>query len=347
MTKKKKEGAPKTKYVKPKAKRPANFTEWKEWFRKTGSGILLGALRYILLFCIGYIILLPILKMISKGFMSPQEVSSPVSQWIPSKVSTEHFVMAFKLLNYPKAVAYTVVTTALQVVLQVFSAAITGYAFARLRSKKLQALFFIVILTIVVPQSVLVLPQYLSFRNFDILGIIKAITGSSVNLIGKPITLFLLDFCGMGLRAGLYIFIFRQAFRGLPRELEEAAYIDGCSFIQTLFRVVVPNADASIITVGVLSFVWNWNDTFYTSRFVGNKLNLMVRLNEISGAMDNMLQSLSRSVPADFYFNYRDPIYQASVLSTASLLVILPLIILYAFIQKKFVESSSRAGIVG
>lgn len=345
MTKKKKT-APATKQVQPKAKRSKGFEEWKEWFRRTGSGLFLGLLRYVLLFCVGYIILLPILKMISTGFMSPQEVSSPVSQWIPSKPSTEHFVVAYKLLDYPKTLVYSLVSTIGQVVLQVFSAAITGYAFARIRSKKVQALFSIVILAIVVPQSVLVLPQYLIFRNFDIFGIIEKLTGTPLNLLGNPIILYLLDFCGMGLRAGLYIFIFRQFFRGLPRELEEAAYIDGCGFIQTLFRIIMPNADSSIITVSVLSFVWNWNDTYLTGRFT-NSATLMVRLNQVSGAMDNAMQSIQRAIPGDFYFNYTDPVYQASVLSTASLLVILPLIILYSFIQKKFVESSSRAGIVG
>ncbi len=347
MTKKKNKTDLNKKRVKMKSKRPSNLVEWKDWVRRTGVGIFLSILRYILLFCIGYVILLPILKMISKGFMSPQEVSAPASEWVPSSPSTEHFYVAFKLLNYPKAILYTLGTTALQVVLQVFSAAITGYAFARQRSKKIQVLFAIVILTIVVPQSILVLPQYLSFRNFDIFGIFRAITGESINLIGKPFVMYLLDFCGMGLYAGLYVYIFRQFFRGLPRELEESAYIDGCGYIKTLFRIIMPNAASGVITVGVLSFVWNWNDTYLTGRFVGNNLNLMVRLNEVAGGMANTMQSIQKQIPGEFYFNYSDPVYQASVLSTASLLVMIPLIILYAFVQKKFVESSSRAGIVG
>ena len=321
--------------------------DYKDWLKKKGGAFGLNILRYALILCIGYIILLPILEMISTAIMSPEEVGSPVSEWVPSEFSVEHIMVAFKLINYPSATLYTLATTALQVVLQVFSAAISGYAFARVRSKKIQAMFFIVILTIIVPQSVIMLPQYIYFRNFDILGIVKLLTGSQINLLGKPIVLYLLDVCGMGLRAGLYIYIFVQFFRGLPYSLEEAAYVDGSGFIRTLFRIALPNATPSIITVTVLSFVWNWNDTFYTNRFVGNELNLMVRLNKVAAAMGNMLQALGRKIPEGYYFEYNDPLYQASVLSTASLLVILPLIILYSFIQKQFVESASNSGMGG
>ena len=321
--------------------------DYKDWLKKKGSGVFLNIIRYALILCIGYVILLPILEMISTAVMSPEEVGSPVSEWVPSEFSLEHLIVAFKLLHYPSGIGYTLLTTALQVVLQVLSAAITGYVFARVRSKKIQALFIIVILTIIVPQSVILLPQYLFFRNFDIFGIFELLTGSSMNLLGKPIVLYILDFCGMGLKAGLYIYIFRQFFRGLPYSLEEAAYVDGSGFIRTLFTIALPNAMPGIITVTVLSFVWNWNDTFYTNRFVGTDTNLMVRLNKVSGAMDNMLQAIGGQIPDSYYFDYTDPLYQASVLSSASLLVIFPLLILYSFIQKKFVESASSSGLGG
>lgn len=332
---------------KPVTTSNARKIDYKDWMKKKGGSFFLSVMRYALILCIGYIIMLPILEMISSAIMSPEEVGSPVSEWVPAEFSLEHIIVAFKLINYPSAVVYTLFTTALQVVLQVLSAAISGYAFARVRSKKIQALFIVVILTIIVPQSVILLPQYIYFRNFDILGIIELLTGNPVNLLGQPIVLYLLDFCGMGLRAGLYIYIFRQFFRGLPYSLEEAAYVDGSGFIRTLFTIALPNAMPSIITVTVLSFVWNWNDTFYTNRFVGSDLNLMVRLNKVAAAMDNMLQAIGGQIPATYYFEYKDPLYQASILSTASLLVILPLIILYGFIQKQFVESASTSGLGG
>ncbi len=326
---------------------PKTREEWIFWMKRKGGHIFMSILRYALILCIGLIILMPILQMISATFMSPEEVGNPVSTWVPSRFSLEHLIVAFKMLNYPQALGYTLLTTALQMILQILAAAVTGYSFARIRSKKIQMLFGVVILTIVVPPSVLMMPQYLFFRNFDIFGIIKAITGSSLNLLGNPVTLYILDFCSMGLKSGLYIFIFRQFFKGLPKELEEAAQIDGCGFLKTLFSIIMPNAVPGIITVGVLSFVWNWNDTYYANLFVGNKLNLMVRLNEVSANMQQALQSMSRKVPADFFFQDRNLLYQASILKAASLLVVIPLIVLYMFVQKRFVESASNAGIVG
>ena len=122
-------------------------------------------------------------------------------------------------------------------------------------------------------------------------------------MLGKPIVVYILDFFGMGLKAGLYIFIFRQFFRGLPRELEEAAHMDGCSFLRTLFSIIMPNAVPGIITVGVLSFVWNWNDTYYTNLFVSNKLNLMVKLLDVSGDPENTIAAIGSKIPASFVFN--------------------------------------------
>lgn len=327
----------------------SNMSEFKDWFKKTGTSVLLNILRYALIICIGYIIILPLLEMLSTAFMSPEEVGSPVSEWVPSEFSAEHVVVAYTLLKYVESAWYTLYTTAAGVALQVLSAAISGYAFARVRSAKVQALFIVVILTIVVPQSVLMIPQYILFADFDIFGIIGAIngTGKGLSLLRKPIVLYMLDFCGMGLKSGLYIYIFRQFFRGLPKELEEAAHMDGCGFIRTLFIIVMPNAVPGIITVSVLSFVWNWNDTYYTARFVGDDRNLMVALGNASSAMDQALNRIGSKLPTDFYFTTNDPLYQGSVLSTASLLVILPLIVLYMFIQKKFVESASNSGIVG
>jgi multiple sugar transport system permease protein len=326
---------------------PKTWDEWKIWTRRNGGKLILSIFRYALILCIGMIILMPLLEMISGTLMSPDEVGSPVSKWVPASFSKEHIYVAFKMLNYPKALLYTIGTTALQVLLQILSAAVTGYSFARLRSKRFQKLFAIVILTIVVPPSVLMLPQYLFFRSFDIFGIIEAITGSPLNMLGKPIVVYILDFFGMGLKAGLYIFIFRQFFRGLPRELEEAAHMDGCSFLRTLFSIIMPNAVPGIITVGVLSFVWNWNDTYYTNLFVSNKLNLMVKLLDVSGDPENTIAAIGSKIPASFVFNTKSTLYQGSILTAGSLLVILPLIVMYMFVQKRFVESASNAGIVG
>lgn len=324
-----------------------NFAELKIVLKRNSGHILMSLMRYILLICLGFIILMPLLEMISTSFKSAHELGSPTSEWIPADFTVENPVVAYHLLDYPKSLVYTFFSTLIQVLIQTASAAMCGYAFARLKSKALNIMFFGVILTIVVPQSILMLPQYVYFRNFDILGIIKLITGKEISLLGSPITLYILNLTGMGLKSGLYIYIFRQFFRGLPKELEEAAYVDGCGFVKTLLKVVMPNATSGVVTVATLSFVWNWNDVYYNNLFVKNTSNLMVRLTNATAYMDQYLRGISTHIPKSYAFLYNNPLYQAAIVSTASLLIILPLLILYLFLQRKFVESASRSGIVG
>lgn len=337
----------KSKKIKSPRRKIKNFNEFKVLVKRNGGHIFMALMRYALLICLGFIILMPLLQMVSTTFKSAYELGSPTSEWVPAEISIENPVVAYRLLDYPKSLAYTFFSTLVQVLIQTASAALCGYAFARLKSKALNIMFVGVILTIVVPQSILMLPQYIYFRNFDILGIIKLISGKELSLLGSPITLYILNLTGMGLKSGLYIYIFRQFFRGLPKELEEAAYVDGCGFVKTLLRVVMPNATSGVITVATLSFVWNWNDVYYNNLFVKNTSNLMVRLTNATAYMDQYLRGISRHIPKTFDFLYDNPLYQAAIVSTASLLIILPLLILYLFLQRKFVESASRSGIVG
>lgn len=322
----------------------------KDVLKRNGKSFLLNLIRYSLIICLSFLILQPIFKQISTAFKSPYELGMPVSEWIPGETSTEHIQIAFMLLKYPKSLSYTLLTTALIMILQTISAAFAGYSFARLKFKGSGLLFGCVILTIVIPPQVLMLPQYMYFRNFDILGIIKLITGNHLNLLNSSVTLYIMSALGMGLKSGLYIFIFRQFFRGLPKELEEAAFVDGAGFLRTFFAIVLPAAKSSIVTVAVLSFVWNWNDTYFVNLFNPTANNLMVSLNTASSHMDQAINNVAVSNAAaveNFALFTGNPLYQSAIAQTASLLIMLPLIIMYLFIQKQFVEGAERSGIVG
>lgn len=317
--------------------------------RYTGI-VLMSILRYALLICLSFLILVPILQRVAISIKSPYELGMPVSQWVPGEFSLEHLVMGFKVLGYQKALPYTLLTTFVLMLLQTLSAAMAGYAFARLKFKGSGILFACVLLTIIVPPQALMLPQYVFFQNFDILGIIKLITGKSLNLLNSPATLYVLSFFGMGLKSGLYIYIFRQAFRGLPKELEEAAFVDGAGFIRTFAVIVVPAAKASLVTVSVLSFVWNWNDTYFVKLFNPSNKNLMMAMSVANAAMDQALKgvgAVAGSVPPEYAYLYDNPLYQSAVSQSASLLIMLPLVIIYLFIQKQFVQGAERSGIVG
>lgn len=315
------------------------------------SRVLVSILRYALLIALGYLILTPILRMLAVAFKTPGELGSPVSVWIPSEFSVEHMVLAIKTINYQRTLPYTLVSVFFQVMLQIFAAMMAGYSFARLKFKGRGILFACVILTIVVPAQAISLPQYLNFRYFDFFGIIEGLTGQPLNLLGERIGLYILAATGQGLKGGLYIYIFRQSFRGLPKELEESAFVDGSGYLRTFFRIVLPNSMSPLLTVGVLAFVWNWNDMYFVNLFGGDQRNIMVRFNAATANMDQTLNSAVRALGGEATQNFEllvsNPLYQQAIADTISLLVILPLIIGYLLIQNKFVESAERSGIVG
>lgn len=315
---------------------------------KTGKSIVVSAFRYLLIICLSYLILAPILINITTAFTNPRDLSFPSSMWIPARVSIENWHVSYLMLNYGESLPYTLIFTAILCVLQTLSAMFAAYSFARLKFPGRNLLFALAVFTIVVPPQMFMLPQYLFFKEFDIFGIVKLITGKSINLLGSSVSLFVLNALGMGIKSGLYIYIFRQTFRALPKELEEAAYIDGAGFLRTFFSVVVPSAGAGILTVAVLSYVWSWNDPHYVQLFDNTNTNfLMLAFNKATGSVDEALASISSKVPATYAFLLKNPVYEGAIAKTAALLVFLPLVVLYLFVQRKFVQGVERSGIVG
>ncbi len=316
--------------------------------KKKGKRFLLGLLRYLLIICLSYLILAPVFKNLSVAFTNPRDLNFPSSLWVPNRFSIENWHVSWLMLGYAKALPYTLWVTGLTALLQTLSAMLAGYSFARLKFPGRNILFLLVLFTIIVPPQMLMLPQFLYFKEFDIFGLWKLFTGKPINLLESNISLFVLNALGVGLKSGLYIYIFRQTFRALPKELEEAAYIDGAGFMRTFTNIVLPAAGAGILTVMVLSFVWNWNDSHYIRLFDGNNLNnLMLAFNKSTASVDEALAKVSSKVPADYAFILKSPVYESAIAKTAALLVFLPLVILYMIVQRRFVQGVERSGIVG
>ncbi len=316
--------------------------------QKKGKAFLIGAARYLLIICLSYLILAPILRNISLAFTDPRDLGIATSIWIPPRVSTENWSVSMLMLDYWNALPYTLLNTLVLAVLQTVCAILAGYSFARLHFRFQNLLFAMVIFTIIVPSRIFMLPQYLFFKEFDILGIIKLITGKPLNLLNQPVSLYIMSITGMGIKSGLYIYILRQTFRGLPKELEEAAYIDGAGFVRTFSSIVLPSAGSGILTVGVLSYVWNWNDYYYLNLFDSlNRKNLMLAFIKATGSTDEALNAISRRIPADFFFLTKNPLYEQAIAKTAALDVLIPLILLFLLVQRKFIQGAERSGIVG
>lgn len=309
-----------------------------KWHRLTATAW--SIFRTLLFIGLGFILLYPVIYMLSIAFRPVSEVMDPGIVWIPRHLTTENLATTFKVMNYPEALLNTVSIGVLSALLQLASCAVAGYGFARFQFRERKLLFAMVLFTILVPPQTITIPTYLQFRNFDvfgILGLIGSLSGHdlTLNLLDTRFSFYLPSMLGMGIRSGLYIYIYRQFFRGMPAELEDAAMIDGCGPFATFTRVMLPNAKAVILTVFLFSVVWHWNDYYYAAMYLGSKLT-------IATSLANLRQSLKTQG-----INIYDPFMLVTRMQMGSLLSIFPLLVLYSFTQKHFTESIERSGIVG
>lgn len=314
---------------------------------KYKSGARLWALfRYVLVIGISFIIVYPLLMKFSVAIKDKQDIYNPTIYMIPVHVTWDNIKLAMQILDYVPLLLNTLGFVLLTMILQAASCALAGYGFARFSFPGSNLLFILVILTILIPTSTLMVPMYLHFRSFDIFGLVQLFTGKEgVNMLNSFWPSIITAATANGLKSGLYIYIFRQFFKGMPKELEEAALIDGAGGIRTFFSIMLPNAVSPLITVMLFAFVWQYNDTFYTSLFMSESSLMPLKIAALPAEANQLLPTLmgvgsSGNMKAD-------PNHVAMIVDTGILLAILPLIVLYIFVQRYFVESVERSGVVG
>jgi multiple sugar transport system permease protein len=305
---------------------------------KRGAGnFLYKVCRALLLFGLCFLILQPLINKLSLSFMEQQDLYDPTVISIPRHFTTGNYEIMNMLMSFWPSLLRTVVISGTIAILQVLSCTLAGYGFARFSFPLKKLWFACVMLVIVVPPQTILAPLYLNFRFFDVLGIIKLIAGEPVNLLNGIAGLALLAVTGMGLKSGLYIFMMRQYFRGVPRELDEAAQMDGCGKLRTFVSVMLPDAMPMVTSCFLFAFVWQWTDSLYTSFFL---TKYKVLSTQLVGLADRMREYFSNLYGASL------PVaYMQTIIATGMLACLAPLILLYLFAQKAFVESLSQTGI--
>ena len=297
------------------------------------SNIAMSVFRFLLLLGLGYVILYPLLSMLSYAF-NGDYLGNATFVWIPSKFSLTNIKVAITYLEYWDSLKNTVLLAVVSAVLQIFSCSLAGYGFARFNFKGKNLLFLIVLLTIIVPPQTYIISTYLDFRFFNFFGIGK-LFGFKVNLINSFWTFWIPSIFSMGLRSGLFIYIFRQFFQGLPRDLEDAAYIDGCGAFKTFLQIMLPNAASACLTVFLFSFVWHWNDYFVSN------MMFQIKNEPLSVVMFRQADFSRGKGPVGIDWNMK------YMLNAAVLLNILPILVLYVVAQRYFIESIANVGIKG
>lgn len=300
--------------------------------RKRTLSVIINVVRYFFLLALSYVVLFQLFFMISYAIRPKADMFNPSIVWIPSDVTMENFELAFEKLDYTKTAVVSVWLMEVSALIEVMVCAVIAYGFARFDFKEKNLIFFLVLVTIIVPSQMLIIPMYLNYAHFDILGIGKFFIDTfhlpdfRPQLLNTGLTFWLPSLFGVGVRSGLFIFIYRKFFEGLPRELEEAAYVDGAGPLRTFVSVILPSSGVVFLTVTIFSSIWHWNESYLSDMY--NKANppLAVKLDYVR----NELLKDSRAAGM-----------------AACLLFIAPMLIMYMILQRKFVQSIDRVGIVG
>lgn len=294
-----------------------------------------GILWFLIIVGVSYVILAPVIGMIVNSVSSDRDAYDPMMFVIPKAPTLEKYKLVLERLDYFKTMGKDLVYTATITIVQLFICSMVGYGFARFDFPFKKILFGCVVIMIVIPTHVIMLPLYMTFRQFDPFGLATRFTGDYITFMGTPLPMFLMSFLGCGLKSGLYIYIFNQFFRGLPKEIEEAALVDGCGAWYTYFRIMLPNAMPSVITVTVFSLVWQFNDTFYANLFqISPDIVISKKVSTLQATIANLDKILDLPI-------------QELYLDAGIVLMILPILIIYLLLQKQFIEGVERSGIVG
>lgn len=314
----------------------------KRKFKNKALKITYFIFLYAFLIGMAYVLLYPILIMLSKAFRPVEDMLNPNIIWISSRITFDNFKVAVLALEYFPTLVKTLRITLINTVLAMISCSMAGYGISRFKLKLKPLFVIIMILSILVPIQTYVIPMYYDLVYFDFFGIgslIGLFTGEAltVNLVNNEIVFYIINALGVGLRSGLFVLIFMRFFAGLPKELESAARIDGCNELKIFLKVMLPNMGSAYLVVFLFSFVWNWNDYYYSNLLMRSSALLSTKLSQAKELVTSVVSRGTWGSNAD----------TLPTMFAASILVILPPLIIYAVLQRGFVQSFERSGIVG
>ena len=296
-----------------------------------GAGKL--AVIYLLLISIGFVYLYPVLYMISKSFMNLNDLLDTSVNWIPSSLYTNNYVQAFKSMDYWKTFRDSIVIAGVPTLINVVICAIVGYGFARYEFKGKKILIGLLLFSFILPPQATMMPTYVFYTNIGLINSLKAFIVPAL--------------LGQGIKSQIFILIFYNFFRQIPKVLIEAAKIDGAGHFRIFRKIALPSAAPAILVVFLFSIVWYWNESYITQLYVVGAFtssadtyhwsSLIVSLKNFENSYNN-----ARSVAGSGMVDINESIKMAG-----TMLSILPLLIMYLVLQKQFVESVDRAGITG
>lgn len=277
-------------------------------------------LTYAVLSLGAIVMVLPFLWMLSTSLKVDSEIFGAGVRWIPGQLDFQNYVDAFVQTNMARLFLNTSFITVVTVASQVILGSMAGYAFARLNFRGKNFIFFVLLATMMVPFEVLIIPIFLLIRAFPLVGGNDILGQGGTGLINTYAGVMFPNFISV-----FSVFLFRQFYSRFPKEIEEAAIVDGCSRIGIYWRILLPNSKPVMGTMALFAFLWSWNDFLWP---------LVVIKND---ALKTLQLGLS-------LFNQEQGTQWAELMA-ASVMAVVPVILLYLFLQRFLVEGSVTSGL--
>lgn len=264
------------------------------------------AIIYIVLVIFAIIMIVPFVWMVLTAFKTTAETMQVDPFVLVPKVwQVENFGKVVKAMNFVKLYANTILMIVLRILCAVVTATLAGYAFARLNFKGKNFMFGIVLFQMMIPVQIFIIPQYVMVSKLHL-------TNTTWGLLFP------------GLVSAFGTFLLRQAYMGLPKDLEEAARLDGCNIPQTFLFVMAPLAKSSMVALGIFTAVFAYKDLMWPMIVCPKPAKTT-----LAAALANMSGQYSQKYPE---------------LMMAALISCVPMIILYIIFQKQFIEGIATSG---
>ena len=306
---------------------------------------VVNVFRFILMMGVSFVILYPFFARIAGSFMTKEDVVDSTISLIPKHFTVEIYKYIVLENHYVEALLNTIFLSIVCALIQTLVACLIGYGLAKFKFKGNNLIMVLVVVTMIIPHSTLQLAISQHFNQFDIFklfafgnpGLIQLIFGSSLKLGNSFWPYVILSMFGLAFKNGLYIYMMRQFFKGVPDELEESAYVDGSGVFRTFFQIILPLAIPMMITIFLFSFSWQWTDEFYASTFFSGTSREIY-----------LMPDVYKNIPPTLKTDYAGKVlYENVIQNTAGIMIIAPLVVVYLFCQKYLVQGIERSGLVG
>lgn len=304
--------------------------------------VVWAIVRTVLLTGLCFLVLYPILTLLITSLKSEQDMYDSTVIFIPRSLEFLNFIAMWNHMGAGNLMLNSIVSSLGLGILQMVSCTLVAYGLARFKFKGRGLIFALVIITLVIPVQLLADSMRLRYQNFNILTMFSMNsryiynTNQGLNLIGSWAVFIAMSATAVMYRNGLYIFLLRQYFKNQPKELEEAAYIDGANTFRTFWQIMLPSAMPLLITVFLFAFVFQYNDAWY--------LKMLYPSAEV---MANRIGQAGYTYVTQVLDKQNDTAVQTIYDAVAVILHITPLVILYVFCQQFFTQSIERSGMVG